>query len=106
MLDKFCHGPSKQDRSAFCVVRKAIFELFSGWRLADPDVLLIRWTQSVAKSADNIRHRAPSANVARRKPLQFGLTLLVVVIELNARAVFERDEQPIGGWCPRITALG
>jgi hypothetical protein len=54
--------------------------------------MFIRWTQSIAKPADDIRHRAPSSKIAWRKALQLGLALFLIIIELNAGAVFERDE--------------
>jgi hypothetical protein len=36
----------------------------------------------------------------------FGFTLHVIVIELNAGAVFERHEQAVGGWRPGIAECG
>src|SRR5947208_63505 len=91
---------------AFGIVAEAMYDLVPRRWLTDTEIMLVGRAESVAGAAYQIAHGAPAGNVARREAGDFGIALFVVFVELDACAIFERNEETIDGGGPGIAERG
>src|SRR5271165_2051586 len=76
-FDKLGHGPIEEDGACFAVAGETVFNLLTGGRFADPEIVGPcaragcvrggRGTDAVAEAVDHIAHSAPAFNVAGGK---------------------------------------
>ena len=100
------HRPVEEHVLGLVVVAEPLFDLLARGRLADPQIAIARRTQCIAQPAQHVAHRAPAFDVARSESANFRLAGVVVVPELNARAVEEGNEQSVDRGRPLEAALG
>ena len=106
MLDVLDHRPVEQDAQRLGVSRQPALDLVAGRSPADPEVAIAVGPQCVAQPALHVAERPPARQVAGREPRDLLLAQPIVVPELDARAVLERDEQPGRGRRPSEPVLG
>jgi len=106
VLDHFGHGPVEEDGASFGVVPEAVFDLFAGGTVADPDVSFARGAERVAETADDGAHGVPAVDVYGRKFADGFGAALVVIPELNAGAVEKGNEEAVDGRRPLEAAAG
>src|SRR5579875_747206 len=103
-LDKLSHGPIEKQRPGFFIAAEAFVDLLACRRFADPEIVLIGWAEGIALTCNHVRHGAPAIDILRSEAREFGFAPLVVIVELDARAVFEGDGETVACGRPRISA--
>src|SRR5579884_1534834 len=99
-FDELGHRPIEQQAARFFIIAEASFQFFARGRLADPHVVFVGRPQGIARAANYVRHGAPAGYVLGRHSRNFGFALRVVIVELNAGAVFERNKETVAGGRP------
>ena len=92
MLDVFDHRPFEEDLASLGIVAQAAFHLFACGSPPNPDVLFPGGPQRVAQPRFHVAKGAPAFQVGRRQPDDLFLAEGIVIPELHAGAVVERDE--------------
>ncbi len=92
-LDHLDHGPLEEQRPRLAIAAQSPLDLVAVRRGIEPQVAGVGRPQRVAQPPLHRLHRPPPGEVLRREPLDLGLAALVVVPELDAAAILERNEE-------------
>ena len=105
MLDIFEHRPLEEQFVRLFVAPQPCVDVFLRWQWTDPDVARALGAKRFAQAALHVDHCLPACEIAGSETADFSLALGIVVPQLDARAVFERDEHPAGSGEPFEAAL-
>src|SRR5579862_4415551 len=84
IFNELSHRPIEEHVLCLLVSAEPFFNLFDGWRLADPQIAIACRTQCIAQSAKDVTHRAPAWNILRSKGANFRFAPFVTFPKLNA----------------------
>src|SRR5271165_6212666 len=93
ILDTFDHRPLEEQMAGLRVAAELLFDLVERGRLADPDVAFAGGPKRVAQSRLDRAEIAPAIDIDGGEPANLAFTPFVVIPELDAAAVLERDEE-------------
>ncbi len=103
VLDAIDHRPLEEEMPGLDVAPQPLVDLLERGGSADPEVASPGGPQGVAQPRLDRGKIAPAVNIDGREAANLVLAPLVIVPELNAAAVLERDEKPRDGGKPLET---
>ena len=92
MFEALDHRPLEEHFPSFIVAGEAALELVAGWGSTDPEIAVALGPKGVSQPLFDAAKRLPAFQVRRCQAADFLLAEVVVVPELDAGAIVERNE--------------